>query len=66
LSEEDEERKRKREERLAWLGKPIEHGGGYKPARPGLKEEVGCCLIEAVGSSAFLAVALLSLYSLTS
>jgi hypothetical protein len=64
LNEEDAEEERKREERRAWLGDPIEHGGGYRPAKPGWKEEIGCCLIEALVSSSFLGVAAFSLYSL--
>ena len=64
MSEEREEERRKREEREAWLGKPIPHGGGYQPARPGVKEEVGCCLLEAAGSSLVAAVAAFGAYSL--
>ena len=62
---EEEERKRQ-EDRRAWLGDPIEHGGSYQPARPGLKEDIGCCLLEAVVSSSFVGFATFSVYSLLS
>jgi hypothetical protein len=62
LSEEAEERKRV--ESRAWLGEPIEHGGGYDPPRPpGWVPEAGCCLLQAGGSIAGLAgLAALSLH----
>jgi hypothetical protein len=66
LNREDEEEERKRQERRAWLGDPIEHGGGYRPAKPGWKEDIGCCLVEALGSSAFLILGTVSIYSLLS
>jgi hypothetical protein len=52
LSEEDEKAREREEERRAWLGDPIEHGGGYRPARQQdpLGEAAlwgGCCLFEA-------------------
>ena len=66
MSEEDEERKR--EDRRAWLGDPIEHGGGYRPSRgPEWVPQAGCCALEAFGSAALLlGLASFSFYSLLS
>ena len=60
MSKDSEERKR--DDRRAWLGDPIEHGGEYRPARPPKgAPEIGCCLFEAAGSLAvLLALAALS------
>lgn len=44
---EEEERKRA-EDRRAWLGDPIEHGGEYRPSEaPRRVMDAGCCLLEA-------------------
>jgi hypothetical protein len=61
LSDEEEERKReeegqRKEDRRAWLGEPIEHGGQYlAPKGPSWAPEAGCCLFEAAGSVGVIA-----------
>ena len=61
--EPDEERKR--DDRREWLGEPIEHGGGYRPSRRGdWVPDAGCCLVEAIASSALVLSVGLSVYAL--
>jgi hypothetical protein len=51
----EEERKRE-EERRAWLGDPIEHGGGYRRSRtPHWAADAGCCLFEVAAAVSVLA-----------
>jgi hypothetical protein len=53
LSEIGEERKRV--DSRAWLGDPIEHGGGYRsPEPPVWVPEAGCCLLQFGGTVAGL------------
>ncbi|HYJ29857.1 MAG TPA: hypothetical protein VEW25_05895 [Allosphingosinicella sp.] len=49
--EDDQEEERKREDRRAWLGEPIEHGGEYRASKgPRWAADAGCCLFEAAGA----------------
>jgi len=66
--EPDEAEQRKREDRRAWLGDPIEHGGGYRPSKaPVYGIDAGCCLVELLGVfSVFAGIVALSFSRLLS
>jgi hypothetical protein len=56
---------RKEGDRPDWLGPPGEHGGEYEPDKKGRwAPDVGCCLVEAVGSFAVLLGVGLSVYTM--